>query len=320
MNASDDGQLDLPERSLAQKILEPAALLVVDFIAFTGNMLVFQAVYKSSRVRAMTSIYLLALSLIDIVASTVCMPLQIGVLMTGKWIYGRRVCELYGVFLHLLVCIYLPTMSLVALNRYLRTTKPNLFRRFSSKRCSLVMLALVWFTVAVYVGFLLLSGWTTIGFDHNQAACLITQYHNKTFKLFHYSFMTLVFAVVPLAIITASYIKVFRIVRLHTVKVAPLPQNFASTRIASEEVRITKGLIVLLCLYLACWIPTYVTFLMLKFNPSSLPRSLYLLTMYLSNLSSAVNPIVLMAVSTSFRREAKRILCCRNDEIQITCS
>ena len=302
--------LVLQTRSLSQRILEPLLLLTIDVVALIGNSLIFRAVYRSSRLRAITSIYLLALSLIDIVASTVCMPLQAGVLIMGDWVYGVQACEMYGVFLHLLVYLYLPTMSLVALNRFLRTTKPNLFRRLSITRHSIAVLASLWLTIASYVAFLLLSGWTTIDFDSNQAACLVTQYSSETFKLFHYSFITIIFAIVPLALITVSYIKVFRIVRLHAAKVTPLPQSFCSARISSEEVRLTKGLIKLLFLYLICWIPTYATFLVLRFTPSSLPRGLYLLTMYLSNVSSAINPIILVTVSGSFRREVKRFFPC----------
>ena len=109
--------LELQNRSLATVIIEASICLAMNIVTFRGNVLVCSAVYKNSKLRSNTNLYIIALAASDLLCVTVEMPLASAVLITGRCIFGEPLCQLQG-FVDGFVANSTPaTMGLLAFNR-----------------------------------------------------------------------------------------------------------------------------------------------------------------------------------------------------------
>ena len=79
---------DLSSRSVFLTIVEVSSLIILNVLSLTGNTLVCISVYKNTRLRTTTNIYILALALSDLLSAVFVMPFGTGVLITSKWIFG----------------------------------------------------------------------------------------------------------------------------------------------------------------------------------------------------------------------------------------
>ena len=81
-------------RSHSEIGLVVALAILISLISFLGNFLVVYVVYKDSRLRRLTNIFIQNLALTDIASASLVMPYWVISLYTGTWIFSERWCEL----------------------------------------------------------------------------------------------------------------------------------------------------------------------------------------------------------------------------------
>lgn len=304
---------NLSTRSRPLVIFEGSACLAMDVASFVGNALVCLAVYRNTNLRTTTNLYIIALAVADLMSALIVMPLATGVLFKGRWIYGDVMCKVHG-FVSLFVLYVSPaTMSLTAINRYVRIVRTNSYKTLFSPRRSRAILSCVWIVVVLYVIIPLILGWQDLGFVPGYAQCSIVHL-SETAKLIHYCIVLFVFLFLPLVITTVSYYKVYKQIHQHNLDVAPSLQNRSSGpegRISAQEVRLSKSLFAVVLAFLVCWIPLWVIVLLKRFYIEyTLPRSVELLCMFFLYLSNTINPFIYAGMNRVFRREFRSIIMC----------
>ena len=91
-------------------------LVTLNVLSLTGNILVCIAVYKNTRLRTTTNLYIITLALSDLMSGVFLMPFTLGVLITGEWVYGRVISN-FQVYTAMFVVYVSPvTMGLTAFN------------------------------------------------------------------------------------------------------------------------------------------------------------------------------------------------------------
>ena len=65
--------------------------------------MVCTAVYKNTRLRTTTNLYIIALAISDLMSGVFVMPFALGVLIKGEWVYGRP-SDLQLSSVHFYVC------------------------------------------------------------------------------------------------------------------------------------------------------------------------------------------------------------------------
>ena len=116
------------------------------------------AVYRNPRLRSTTNLYIIALSVGDLICAVLEMPLTFWTLVVGKWVFGDGVCQLHG-FVDVFSTYCPPaTIGLTAFNRYIRIVKTNHYRQIFPPWRSKFWLFSVWFSLA---GYLLIARVTT---------------------------------------------------------------------------------------------------------------------------------------------------------------
>lgn len=311
--------LDLPPRSLVLIIVESTICFVINIASLVGNGMLCMAVYRNPRLRSTTNLYIVALSVGDLICAVLEMPFTFWTLIVGRWIFGDGMCQLHG-FVDVFSTYCPPaTMGLTAFNRYVRIVKTNHYRNIFSPWRSKIWLTLVWFSLAGYLLVARITNWQRYGFVVGFAACSVEHYTENR-KLFHYCFIVCVYFGVPFLVAIFSYCNVFKTIRRHNLEVAPNlnnPTAVAQTRISIQEIRISKSIACVLAGFFLCWMPMWSLSLTNRFSPTPVPRIVPLLVTFFVFLSSSINPLIYAATNHGFRQEFRKMLFCRRKRRQI---
>ena len=85
---------DLQSRSLYLVVVEVSSLIVLNLLSLMENTLVCISVYRNTLLLTTTNLYITALAVSDLLSAVFVMPLTIGVLVSGHWIFGCSICRL----------------------------------------------------------------------------------------------------------------------------------------------------------------------------------------------------------------------------------
>ena len=135
---------DLSARDFVRVYLESISWTILALAGFLGNILVFAALARNPMLRRHTPIYVTALAISDIL-NFVTNGVFVGVtLASGHWQFGQVGCFVCGFSVLFLTHVTIGTMSFTAINRYVRVTKPELFKKLFTPRKSLTAMIVVW--------------------------------------------------------------------------------------------------------------------------------------------------------------------------------
>lgn len=307
----DDLVAIMSSRSTADYIVETALYILINLMALLGNILVCLIFYKNPRLQGVTYQYIFALAISDVAMAAFCMPLVWGVLLVGEWRYSEGVCGVHGFAVLFLAFVSLQTIALLAFNRYCRVVKPWLFRKIFTRKFVAFSLLSVVFSAAFFLGLPLVTGWAYFHFHSGKITCVL-EFHHQTIDKVYTGLLGLVIVVIPFAVITFCYTKVFLKVQKHRQRFSSIDSLSAhSSRLSIEEVNITKTLFAMVLGFTLCWVPVFV----IEFTDSatgnhSLPRRVYLLNVFLVSISSAINPVIYGVLNRTFRTAYYRMWPC----------
>lgn len=311
---------ELGARTLFFTILESTSIILLNVVSLLGNILVCISVYRNTRLRTSTNLYIVALAISDLLSAIFVMPFAAGVLISGKWPFGEAVCQMIAFFGPYVLYISPVTMGFTAINRYVRICKSNQqYKRFFSPWKSFISLAFAWILIACYILITRFTGLQGFYFEPGYAVCL-NQHLNKLATIIHYVFVLGLFFILPLVLTIFSYRKVLRKIQEHNAVLERSLENregnFAS--VTTHEIRISRSLFVVVFAFMLCWIPVWLITILTRLSiVDTMPRNIRLLCTFFLNLSNTVNPFIYAGMNPLFRREFRRILYCRPREPDI---
>lgn len=316
MASQEETTDELGSRSLFVTILESTLMIALNIVSLLGNVLVCISVYRNTRLRTTTNIYIVALAISDLLSAIFVMPLAAGVLISGRWPFGETVCQMHAFFSLFVVYISPVTMGFTALNRYVRICKSDeQYKRFFSKWKSRVRLASAWTFIASYILIMRLTGLQGFHFVPGYAACL-NVHLNRFAKIVHYFVVIVLFVALPLALTIFSYRRVFKKIQEHNrVSAQALQGHGGNTTVSKHEIRISRSLFVVVFVFMLCWIPSWIITILARFKIiDTMPQNVQLLCSFFVNLSSTINPFIYAGMNPLFRREFRRTVLCKPGE------
>ena len=129
----------LDSRASAIAFIEVVICLVINITSLVGNILVCLSVYRNSRLRTSTNLYIIGLAIADLLSAVIVMPFTTIVLISGDWIIGPFLCDLHAFVMNFVLFVSPTTMALTAFNRYIRIVKPGKYMTVFSKRRSVMI-------------------------------------------------------------------------------------------------------------------------------------------------------------------------------------
>ena len=303
--------LELPPRSIARVSLEFFSWTILALAGFLRNMAVIAAFVQNPFIRKFTPVYIIALAISDILNFVTNGMFVAVTLYAGSWQFGYTGCFVCGFSTLFLMQLTTSTMSLTAINRYIRVTKPELFKKIFAPKKSIVIVVCLWFLVALTTLLPFVMGNSEFAFKASYAVCVPSFRQKVTFYAIaiHGSF-----EVLSLLIVAVCYIKVSRAVR----QILPRDtQNEDENQsgetsengdVVMRTVKITKMMYAIVLVFAIVWIPTAVIIIVTRVTFGKIPRDVSMLVSYAYNISSLTNPVVYASMNRSFRREFKMIL------------
>ena len=97
-------------------------------------MLVCWTIFKHPRLRSASNIFIACLGLSDVFIAVLGFPFTLAVLRTGRWLFNKAACNFQGFTFTVFGTFSLVTMTLTAIARYFKVTRPSLHPKIYSKR------------------------------------------------------------------------------------------------------------------------------------------------------------------------------------------
>lgn len=304
---------DLKTRSKGTVAFESCFMILVITTAFFGNLLIIAAVFRNPRLRTVTNMFLVGLAIADVLTASLVMPFTVSIFVHGDWIFSDTTCIFQGVFILCVIWISLHMVTLMAINRYFCVIRPRLYKKYFTKRSTAAMISVVSIVPFILTISPYLSGLVTYIFRPGKAACFMTFDPDRRLgKITYTFFLLIIYTILPMALIAVCYYKVFRTVKQHAKATKNTIRSRQSKGLSSDEVRMTKMLLVLVVGFVFCWVPVItVDFLNAIMGTGSLPRAAYVTYILFAFFSSCINPIVCLTLNGKIRREAKKLICFR---------
>ena len=302
----------LGNRSFFLTSVEVFFLVILNVLSLTGNIMVCIAVYKNTRLRRTTSLYIIALAVSDLMSAVFVMPFALGVLITGEWVYGPVICYFHSFFVGFVVYASPVTMGLTAFDRYMRICKSEQqYKKIFSPRKSRTGMACAWFFIACCSAVPKLAGLLDYAFIPGFATCTVGHL-NQTGKVVHFAIVLCFFLLTPLLTTIFSYIKVAKMIRQHNAAMSStIHRGATGSSITGQELKLSKSLFVVVFAFMICWIPYWVIVVVRRFHVvKKMPRNIELLSNFFIYLSNTINPFIYAGMNPIFQSEFKKMFCC----------
>ncbi|XP_052796670.1 adipokinetic hormone/corazonin-related peptide receptor variant I-like [Mya arenaria] len=317
----------LPEemRFGVQHIVSIAAYSCFFLIAAAGNLTVFITLFRNRNDKSRVNMFIMHLSIADLIVTFIMMPLEIGWHATVEWLAGDAACRIlmffrtFGLYLSSFVLV------VISLDRYFAILHP-LSLNDADKRGK-IMLCFAWL-------FSVVASTPQSVIFHEEAhpaypwfrQCITFNFFPTPAHELVYNLFTMVAMYgLPLVIISLSYGLILREISKKTRQSKEemldlnCPQSSGRLRrsavgnIERARSRTLKMTIVIVGVFIFCWTPYYVLAVWWWFDSESareldskIQSSLFIFAV--SN--SCVNPIVYGLFTINFKREFQRCCCC----------
>lgn len=291
----------LSSRSTSAIVLESLIGALIFLVALPGNVLVLLVVYKTPRLRNAAGILITSLAISDLAMMLLEFPLNFSSIITGRWLGGFYVCQISGYVVPFLGSASVQTMALMALDRHFRIAHPIKHRTIFNVKRTKLMAILVW----------LLASTVQIPYVANGG--VYTFHPGKCICFVEFSFLAnvgIAYLVLPSIIVQHFYMKVFLALRANKKRIETLQgQSSDALRMTTQEIKLTRTLLVTVLAYAICWTPVMIIDLVdMALGSWALPRGAYMVYSTCGLASSCINPLVYGIMNKAFRREYIRLL------------
>ncbi|XP_029654917.1 free fatty acid receptor 4-like isoform X2 [Octopus sinensis] len=313
-------------------VIEALIYIVIFLISVVANILIIIRVLRVRQLKTVTNCFIANLAMADLLFSSGC-PFIAVVRITGTWVLGGFFCHIiiYLEFVCMFAVIW--TMTVISIERFFCIVKPNCCR--ISLTMAIVIVILIW--VIAFAGFLPMATFFNIyafpfGNDTIQI-CTLVWPSNTTVQvsIVFVSCLVLVGFIVPLALMTHNYYRVFRtfwisrqtIIKKEcsssqpTVNMAVQPAASTlrshSSKLVSHNMkvrslrslRVIRILVLLVLLFFLMWLPIFIAFIVIQYDGAyeyhQMHSWMLITSSYFAFANTCVNPFVYVFINERFR-------------------
>ena len=291
-------------------VVESFIFLVLNIAAFVGNLLVCMALYRNPALRTITNNFIFSLAITDLLTSATTMPIYSISSLLNRWIVGETASKIFFCSLVTSTETSTLTVMMLAINRYFRVVRPELYGNIYSKKSSALMSIAAWIIgLLVAVSFLAAK----LRYENIRSHPTVHQLiFSSRISFIYVTTVSGFLIIIPCLVVAVCYVKIYKTIRFHNTATAPSSQNDNSPY-GVQEARITRLLTVVVVGFYLCLFPRYITIILegLKLLPLGVSRYIVFMRTFPLFTSSVINPIFYGVMNPSFRLEFVKIVFCR---------
>ncbi|XP_066506537.1 trace amine-associated receptor 13c-like [Hoplias malabaricus] len=272
------------------------------------NLLVIISISHFKKLHTPTNLLIVSLAVADLLVGLIVMPVKIMELSDSCWYLGKLGCYIYPIINFLSLCASLCSLTFIAVDRYIAISDP-LHYSIRITVCKMSVLIITGWSFSLF--YVIIFLYFNDNFIQSQVRC----YGECVLFIKHSWVITdlVLFFITPCSIIIILYTIILKIAR-HQAKAVRAVTNGTSKKQGdklsnSSETKAAKTLGIVIFVYLACWIPIYLSSMSVEnLTTVSVVWTVFGWMMY---INSSVNPLIYAIFYSWFRESVKYILSCR---------
>lgn len=283
---------------------QATALILIMVVAIVANAMNIIVVYRNSSMQIPRYMFIMNLAVCDLGVTLLSMPFSLVTCISRRWIMSDSLCKLHGFLGSFFFCGSIFTLTMMSIEQYYTLVKP-LSRTITIRR-AWYMIASVW-TLSTLLSLGPALGWGHFAYNSSTLACGVA-YPQSTSERLYLLFLVLIAYVTTLLIMAYAYIRILFAVRKHTHRIAKYTKG--GLEVMRLQRRITYTLLLVLVVFLLCWLPFVVLILLATRNASvrELPYGLGVAAYWCGFFNSSINPIIFVIRNDRFREGYRDIL------------
>lgn len=313
VNITDGNTDNTYKRALVEAIVIGAVLGFLDLLTICGNLLVCVTILSNHRLRNNTNYFILSLAFSDLLLGILVLPFSTINTILSTWPLGAIFCNIFISMDVMLCTVSILNLFAISLERYFAVVLPLTYAEKLTARKVLYVLLGIWIFSFLLAFVPIHLGWNT---DDGQVQNLGEPWQcvfqaNKVYVLL----VAIGTYFIPLIIMCAVYVRVFRIAREQVQRINTLvratvrvfQENTKDPRFASDS-KATVTLASVVTAFAICWIPYFVLFTIRPFLNHPIDLHLDLFTLWLGYVNSMLNPFLYAFHSSQFRKGFIQVL------------
>ncbi|XP_037071530.1 cholecystokinin receptor-like [Pollicipes pollicipes] len=322
---------------------------VILFLSVLGNVLVIVTLIQNTKMRTVTNVYLLNLSISDLLLGVLCVPFTLVGTLLKNFIFGGFMCKILPYLQAVSVSVSAWTLVAMSVERYYAICHPLRSRAWQTRSHALRLIGAVW-TAGLLAAAPTLVVIHLIPMDHPGQFKCREQWPTLDLEKGYMIFIDLTYLVIPIVAMFVTFVSITRTLRRvmedeqagqqlidpppsalngstskatlgqSRKKPSPAPPSLrlrhsnAERSLASKR-RVIKMLFVVVLEFFVCWTPIYVLNTLSLFNQEAVYRALGSAGIsffhLLSYTSSCCNPITYCFMNVGFRQAFLAAFGCR---------
>ncbi|XP_037402911.1 trace amine-associated receptor 13c-like [Pygocentrus nattereri] len=257
-----------------------------------------------------TNLLILSLAVADLFVGLIVMPVNIMQLIDSCWYFGKMACTVYLLIGFVSTSASICSLIFIAVDQYIAVNDPLLYSTRSTVCKTSLLIILGWSLCLCYITMYLHFN------DHLLQSQISTKCDGECVLVLKYSWVIIDLVVsflTPCSIILVMYSVIFNVARRQTKAVRAL-KNAASHKHGvkvsnTSKTKAAKKLGIVIFVYLACWIPFYLS----SFSVESVSSSSVVWTVFgwLQFFNSSVNPLIYAIFYSWFRKSLMYVVTCK---------
>ncbi|XP_036820388.1 galanin receptor type 1-like [Oncorhynchus mykiss] len=291
-----------------EAVIVPVIFGCIFFLGVVGNSLVMIVIgkIKARRNRSTTNIFILNLSIADLLFLVFCVPFQATIYSLPEWIFGAFLCKCvhYLVMVCMLVSIF--TLVAMSVDRYIAVVHSKKYPCIRNRRNALIGVCVIW---ALSFIFSIPVAQHQILTDHpeapNSSFCWEAWYASASKHTYKVTILVIGY-LLPLGLIICCYAKV--LFHLHKKMKNMSKKSERSKRKTAQTV------LLVVAAFLTCWMPHHIIAMWVEFGVFPLNDASFALRIIshcLAYGNSCINPILYAFLSENFRKACRQVFTCR---------
>ncbi|XP_033629930.1 alpha-2Db adrenergic receptor-like [Asterias rubens] len=304
---------NIAQRGVAEKVIAAILLIMIIVLSVVGNIAVIIAVMRTPRLREKTSnIFLINLSVTDLMNATLVMPSTVFSLIADKWMFGPFLCYAQCAFNYWFIIVSMLTLAMISIDGYYAVVHPLHYMNIVTPTLTKMAVSYAWIQGFAFGLIPVIYNWVV--FDYWEVVCAINWDAYSQEGALSYVITAFIFCfLIPAIVMTLCYTKICRVAKEKSVVpeiAASGPKGRRKNKKATNERRVIQSLALVVGIFFLCMTPFCVTKLIKIFKSSSfLPPYLYLIASWFEYLASATNPFIYAIFRRDFRRAFKHLFC-----------